>query len=280
MHMRIEDVRVVDRYRKDLGDIEALAKSIASVTMLNPITVTSDGQLIAGHRRLEACRLLGRETIEALVADDLETAADRLTAERDENVERKPMTPEELVSLGMALEELERPRARERMMAGQAPSGHVTGGSETREIVGKALGMSATTYERAKSVVKAAQSEDLSPVEQELAQDALADMNATRNISGNYEKIREAGLLSFQRKAKANGRAIRQRPVLADARKQRHAISSAAASLSGIALGLNRIEELHPDITSEEAALWVGDLSEARLSIERLIRRLKERINA
>lgn len=47
------------RYRKDLGDLRPLADSIAEVGLLHPIVVTAEGLLIAGQRRLEACRLLG-----------------------------------------------------------------------------------------------------------------------------------------------------------------------------------------------------------------------------
>lgn len=283
MRMRIDDVRVVGRYRKDLGDLDALAKSIEAVGLLNPITVTSNGQLIAGQRRLEAFRLLGRDTIDALIAEDLDAAVARLQAERDENTERKQMTPEERVELGLALEELERPKAQERQAKagrehGSGIASDLAAGSylpaerrETREVVAEAIGMGGTTYNKAKAVVETARDTGLSPVEQEIAREALADMNATGNISGNYNKVREI---------RATKAGVPQRPVLADVKKQRHAVTSAVASLSGIALGLNRIEELHPEITSEEAAQWVGDLSQARLSIERLIRRLKERINA
>lgn len=281
MHMRIEAIKVVGRYRRDLGDLGALASSIASVGLINPITVTSDGQLIAGQRRLEACRLLGRDTIEALIADDLDTAAERLTAERDENTERQQMTPQELVALGRALEDLERPKARERQVTsfnkGSVQlNGTVTTSDdkprlETRKVVGEALGWSGTTYERAKAVVDAASDTTLEPEDQKVARQALAEMNASGIVNSSYEKIR---------KGRDAALGARQRPVLADVKKQRHAIASAAASLSGIALGLNRIEELHPEITGEEAAQWVGDLSEARLSIERLVKRLKERINA
>lgn len=279
VHMRIEAVRVHDRHRKDLGDIAALAKSIAAGTLLNPITVTSDGQLIAGQRRLEACRSLGWDQIAAVVADDLDSAVARLTAERDENTERKAMTPEELVRLGLALEELERPRAAERKSASQFGGVHVNTTDDqgkTREKVADAVGMSTTTYHRAKKVVEAAANERLSPLEQELAQTALEEMNTTGNVHGSYRKIHEAGLhLGLDDRS-----TMRRKSVIQNAEKQRHLITAAAASLAGITHGLKKIEQLHPQITSEEAAQWVGDLSETRRVIETLIKRLKERSNA
>jgi ParB/Sulfiredoxin domain len=44
--------RVGDRHRRDMGDIEAPARSMADLGLLQPIVIRSDDQLIAGHRRL------------------------------------------------------------------------------------------------------------------------------------------------------------------------------------------------------------------------------------
>jgi excisionase family DNA binding protein len=46
-------------HRRDLGDIEGLAASIAALGLLHPIVVRPDGRLIAGKRRLRAAKLLG-----------------------------------------------------------------------------------------------------------------------------------------------------------------------------------------------------------------------------
>src|SRR5262249_58958030 len=59
----LDSIRVGKRIRRDLGDIDALAASIAEVGLLQPIAVTFDGHLIAGERRLRAVRLLGWKTI-------------------------------------------------------------------------------------------------------------------------------------------------------------------------------------------------------------------------
>jgi len=277
--VRVESVRVDGRYRRDLGDLESLAASIKRDGLIHAITVTPDMRLLAGERRLAAYRLLGRETIEARVVDTLDDAVVRLRIERDENVERKPMTPEELVHLGKALEELERPRAAARKA--QAPGlprgeklSHAQqnmseGAGSTREIVASALGISASSYDRAKTVVEMANDASRAPEERAIAQEALADMNATGNISGNYAKVK---------KGTRTG-AIR-RPVIETASGQRRAIGSAEAALSGICHGLGQITEVHPEITNEEAARWVGSLSESRRIITALITRLKERTNA
>src|SRR6478609_11757184 len=58
--MQVAKIRVGERSRRDLGDIASLAKSIERLGLLHPIVITKTGELIAGERRLEAFRLLGR----------------------------------------------------------------------------------------------------------------------------------------------------------------------------------------------------------------------------
>jgi ParB family chromosome partitioning protein len=55
------------RHRRDLGDIAGLAASIRDIGLLNPITVDENGRLLAGARRLAACKLLGLEKVEVRI---------------------------------------------------------------------------------------------------------------------------------------------------------------------------------------------------------------------
>ena len=55
----IRKIKVRNRYRKNLGDIKSLAASIKELGLLHPIVVRPDGRLIAGERRLAACKRLG-----------------------------------------------------------------------------------------------------------------------------------------------------------------------------------------------------------------------------
>jgi ParB family chromosome partitioning protein len=61
--MPVADIKVGKRIRKDMGDIEGLAESIEDIGLLNPISVDEDGRLLAGARRLAACKRLGWKTI-------------------------------------------------------------------------------------------------------------------------------------------------------------------------------------------------------------------------
>src|ERR1700676_5827991 len=108
--MHIDQIQIGYRYRRDLGDVRALADSIAQVGLLHPVVVTPEGRLIAGQRRLEACRLLGWTDIAVTVVDLYQAAR----GEAHENFVRKDLLPSEIVALKRAIEPLERRDARER----------------------------------------------------------------------------------------------------------------------------------------------------------------------
>src|ERR1700676_3881163 len=114
--MRIDQIQVGYRYRKELGTLRPLADSIAEVGLLHPVVVTPDGRLIAGQRRLAACRLLGWTEVPVTVVDLYQAAR----GEAHENFVRKDLLPSEIVALKRAIEPLERREARDRQ-------GHQTG---------------------------------------------------------------------------------------------------------------------------------------------------------
>ena len=108
--MRIDHIQIGFRYRKDLGDVRALAASIAAVGLLQPVVVTTSGRLIAGQRRMEAGRLLGLTEIPVTVVNLLQAAR----GEAHENFVRKDLLPSGIVALKRAIEPIERRDARPR----------------------------------------------------------------------------------------------------------------------------------------------------------------------
>lgn len=76
-----------DRQRKVLEKIPELAESIRAVGLINPPVITRDNSLIAGERRLEACRSLGWLEIPVQFSDTLDPVALHLI-ELEENVKR------------------------------------------------------------------------------------------------------------------------------------------------------------------------------------------------
>ncbi|MCX7882332.1 MAG: ParB N-terminal domain-containing protein [Brevinematales bacterium] len=96
MKVKIADIVVKERIRKDLGDIESLKHSIQKHGLLSPIIVTPKNELLAGYRRLTVAKMLGWQEIEAIVYSPRDRV-DELEIEIEENMTRKDFTPEEVM---------------------------------------------------------------------------------------------------------------------------------------------------------------------------------------
>lgn len=121
----------LDRFRKDMGDIETLAESIKRTRQILPIVVTRNMELIDGGRRIAACILAKVEVLCVFqdVVDDFEMRELELEA----NLYRKNYTPAEEV---MAVKELHELKQRRH---GETSAG-VTGGhtlKDTAKLLGK-----------------------------------------------------------------------------------------------------------------------------------------------
>ena len=58
----IDSIVVGERHRREPGDLTPLTDSMKRVGLLQPVTITPEGFLICGYRRLEAAkRLLGAD---------------------------------------------------------------------------------------------------------------------------------------------------------------------------------------------------------------------------
>src|ERR1039457_2125710 len=145
--MRIDQIQVGFRYRKDLGDLWSLADSISEVGLLHPVVVTPEGRLIAGQRRLEACLLLGWKDVPVTVVDLYQAAR----GEAHETFVRKDLLPSEIVALKRAIEPLERRAARERQgtrsdLCHPATVAECQGAA--RDRIARYLGVGRTTIDR------------------------------------------------------------------------------------------------------------------------------------
>ncbi|MEC5185916.1 ParB family chromosome partitioning protein [Cryobacterium sp. MP_3.1] len=95
----IDSIRIGSRHRTDLGDIDLLAASIERQGLLQPITVTPDGTLVCGARRLAALRQLGVRKLNVWVRSGISEQLTRLLAEQDENALHKALNPTEAATL-------------------------------------------------------------------------------------------------------------------------------------------------------------------------------------
>ena len=184
--MDIEQIQVGFRYRKDLGDLRVLAESIGDVGLLHPVVVTPEGRLIAGQRRLEACRLLGWTEVPVTVVDLYQAAR----GEAHENFVRKDLLPSEIVALKRAIEPLERREARERQ-GSRADLCHPATVAEcqraypgdARDNIARYLGVGRTTIERAEAVVDAAEDEP------EEYGHLVEQMDRSGKVAGAYRRL-------------------------------------------------------------------------------------------
>lgn len=108
MQIRIDDIKVRKRIRTDMGDLSALKDSLKRYGLLNPITINSKNELIAGHRRLEAAKQLGWSSINVIVVDTDDSIV-LLEMELEENTQRQNFTTDELMKGYASLEKLKNP---------------------------------------------------------------------------------------------------------------------------------------------------------------------------
>ncbi len=185
--MPVDAIAVRQRFRKDAGDVEGLAKHIEENGLIHPLAVWPDGTLACGWRRLEAVKKLGWELVPVHVLatpDDLR----RCLVESGENTCRKDFLPSEAVAAGRQYEKVEAALAKERQgtrtdleqHSDKLPEGSA---GQTRDKVGAHVGMSGSTYEKAKAVVEAAEEDP------EADGDLVREMDADNNVDRPHRKL-------------------------------------------------------------------------------------------
>ena len=112
--MPLDAIRMGERHRRDLGDLDPLVASMDEIGLLHPVVVHPDGTLIAGQRRLRAAERLGWSEVPVTVVDVDEI----VRGEVAENTHRKDLTPSELVAVAQEVERREREEARQRKAHG------------------------------------------------------------------------------------------------------------------------------------------------------------------
>jgi ParB-like nuclease domain/MT-A70 len=154
--MPIANIKIGIRHRKDMGDIDGLARSIAELGLLHPIVVKPDGLLIAGERRLAACKQLGWTDVPVAVVDVSAIAR----GEFAENTERKDFTWSEAVAIKRVIEPVEKVAAKARQGTrtdkhpGKLPE---SSKGDSRDKAAKATGKKTRSLAKAEAVVAAAE---------------------------------------------------------------------------------------------------------------------------
>jgi hypothetical protein len=236
----IADIIVGERHRRDLGDIDGLARSIADVGLLHPIVIDSHGRLIAGKRRLNAVRQLGWMRVVDL---------DKIVlGEFAENSQRKDFLPSEIDAIRRSIEPIERAAAERRMTLGKISPGSNAG--RVRDKIGAFAGVSGRTVEKIGQVMQAAESQP------DKFGTLVEDLDRYRGVDRAYRKLcqlrdqeRVAGLTPIEGKFRTIvldppwgtvsqdiwGRGADKYSMMSRLEAQRSAEPSASAAISALA---------------------------------------------
>ena len=203
----VSSIRVGNRHRKDMGDLQALAASIGRGGLLQPITITPDGLLVCGARRLEAVRQLGWRTVNVWVRSAISDRLAHLLAEQDDNVLHKELTPLEAEALYREIKQLLAEDASHRQTASQFGAGRQPGPdgapkfgtqSEAATRVSKqAAGMipgapSDTTLEKISYLRDTAENPQLPEDLRQQARDGLTEIEAEAPVHPIFQAVRSA----------------------------------------------------------------------------------------
>ncbi|CAI9419327.1 ParB N-terminal domain-containing protein [Nocardioides sp. T2.26MG-1] len=202
----LDSITVGVRHRKDPGDLAPLMESIERLGLLQPITITPEGVLVCGWRRLEAVRRLGWRTMKVWVRSGISDKLEGLLAQQDENQLHKPLNELEKASLYRELKALRAEEAERRMQATQFGASADTGDSgcapgaqpgETGRarrqaamaITGKA---SYSTHERVCALMDWASRKATPPEIRAMANEALHMIEQGESVKPLYLKVKKA----------------------------------------------------------------------------------------
>ncbi|QBR91863.1 ParB N-terminal domain-containing protein [Nocardioides euryhalodurans] len=211
LERQIDSITVGVRHRRDLGDMSALMRSIEEVGLLQPVTVTPDGVLVCGWRRLEALRRLGRRTLSVWVRSGISDQLSHLLAQQDENEQRKPLSPVEAARLYDEIKVLEKEDSQRRQSAtwfGRTGSdGKATGGDESSPPRGKSRSIAAhivtgtnasQRLERINWIRSVAEDNSLGGSVREFAANMLRQIDNDAPVAPAYNRVKAAVELASQ----------------------------------------------------------------------------------
>lgn len=167
------------RQRRELKNIPELAESIRAQGLINPLTVTREGRLVAGERRLTAVKQLGWSAVPIQFVD--ETSEDQLhLIELEENIKRVDISWQEqclaIERYQQLLQGTDRPSTAEKIademgMVHQTVSRKLMVAKALKE--GNPLVASAATYSTALGIVERAQARKSADATRTIMTDAL-----------------------------------------------------------------------------------------------------------
>lgn len=195
MKIKIDEIIIGSRARKDLGDLQELADSIKENGLLQPIAIDAEGFLIDGQRRIEAVKLLGWTEIEAHKL----TINDQLNTEFYKNELRKSFTLSERLTFAEKLEHVVKARSRRKMyeagkygslggrgnkkLLGKSLAAISRKGVASRDVIAKMVGISPNTLRKVKEIVNAKENPEY--------KDLIEKMDQADEVESAYQELKK-----------------------------------------------------------------------------------------
>lgn len=251
MIVDIEKVVVRDRIRKDFGDIQELADDIMQNGLINPPVVNKDYELLAGERRLRACKSLGWSQIEVRMMDTRD-AEHELNVEISENDVRKGFTKSERVDYMKRLLRIEQAKANERECSGVKNPSPNSDEGRSDEKTARQFGIGKDTLRKEISIVE---NKDL------LDPSDFADWDEGK-LSTNKAFLKVKG---------------RQKELEEENRKLREAISSQGAENVRLKMELEKVpakeivKEVTVEVVPDDYVKAADDLKSFKKDYQRLV---------
>jgi ParB family chromosome partitioning protein len=213
----VSSIVIGERHRRDPGDLTPLMDSMKRIGLLQPVTITPDGYLICGYRRLEAAKRLGWNTLRVWVRSGISDELTRLLAERDENTTHKPLAADEAAKLYAELRVLIDEDAARRMKAtqfgasdahendetagqpGHAESACPVGGLGSARRRAAEMVTGKASYARLEQILeieRIAANRELSKDLRKVAEDELAAIRNGGPVDPGYQRVKAAQRLA------------------------------------------------------------------------------------
>ena len=223
----IDEIKTGLSFRRDVEeDLDELCESIERIGLIHPPSVSEQGSLIDGRRRLAALKQLGFRTTPVWIVHGVSDKLSQVLAIRDENTLRKALKPVEQATLYEELKAIygaEGERRKEASYFGATPAADADGGEDggaesappsAEERPGGADSAPPARGPHAKSRVQAAQAvtgrdsrtmleqvselkriaadDDEDPAVRQHAAEALIELNEDGKVNGRYQAVKHA----------------------------------------------------------------------------------------
>jgi ParB family chromosome partitioning protein len=184
-------------------DLAPLMRSIERLGLLQPVTITPDGVLICGQRRLEAVKRLGWRSLRVWVRVGLSDDLTRLLAEQDENAMHKPLSPLDAAALYRELKGLLTEDAARRQRATRFGAGDAEGPAGGPDSGPPQVGLGKTGRQAAMHVTQTASHTRLEQIceMEQIAADRDQPAVVRKVAESELDQIRQGGAVdpSYQR---------------------------------------------------------------------------------